>query len=103
MFALQQMRKEMVKRPLLATFEKWMQPLRAKGENAMVMGYTHTAYKVGLAKIIKDFSQTNQSVIVRGIEGSPRAPLSRDSTVMFYDGKEYHEEFSTRGILFCEC
>jgi hypothetical protein len=45
LYGLQKLRKEMVKRPFLATFEKLLQPIRVKSGNYIVTGFTHPHYK----------------------------------------------------------
>ena len=87
------MRKEMVKRPMLATFEKMVQPLRATEGNYLAMGYTHTAYKGHLSKLIVEFGATPKTLIIRGVEGTSRPSLARRSVCLWYDGDDVHEEF----------
>ena len=92
MHKLHSMRKEMVKRPMLATFEKLMQPIRSVNGNYQALGYTHTAYRELLANLLVSFAKSPKAMVVRGVEGTSRPSLARKSIVMYYDGKESHEE-----------
>ncbi len=93
MHGLQKMREEMVKRPMLATFEKLMQPIRSLNGNYQALGYTHSAYKELLAKLVTEFKKSPKALVIRGVEGTSRPSLSRKNAAMFYDGSGYHEEF----------
>ncbi len=93
LFQLHQMRKDMVKRPMLATFEKMLQPLRAANGNLLAMGYTHAAYKDHLSQLIPAYGQAPKALIVRGVEGTARPSLARRTTALWYDGDGIHEEF----------
>ncbi len=69
MEALKQVRKDMVKRPFLATFEKMMQPIRAQ-KNYLLTQYTHTHYKNEIAKLVTTFSDFDKALHVKGMEGT---------------------------------
>ena len=78
LYALKQVRKEMVKRPFLATFEKMLQPIVAD-KNYVVSQYTHKHYKLEVAKLIHEFCSFDKSIHIKGIEGTcmmnPKIPL----------------------------
>ena len=77
LYQLKKMRTEMVKRPLLATHEKLLQPIRCQNKNYLITGYTHTAYRETLSKLLQSQDQLHQSLIVRGSEGSAQLPIDR--------------------------
>jgi len=78
-YALSEMREEMVKRPFIATYEKVLQPIQATNGNHIVIGYTHKLYKMMVAKIIQAQAQCKRAVIIKGDEGSPQLPLFKPS------------------------
>jgi anthranilate phosphoribosyltransferase len=88
LYALQKMRKEMVKRPFLATFEKLLQPIRSEKENFIVTGYTHPHYKEELIKQIKEQGMTAQALVLKGMEGSTHLSMSKDTVKVHFDGNE---------------
>lgn len=88
--SLRTLRKEMVKRPFLATFEKMLSPLRAHS-NQMVIGYTHKAYRTLLANLLNDNSIVDKFVVVRGVEGASRPSSARASLYAEFRGGELIE------------
>lgn len=68
-FALQSLRKHMVKRPLLATIEK-LNPIFTAKTNRIVTGYTHPPYKEKSIRLCSHQNLYQHFAIVRGIEGS---------------------------------
>ncbi|MBX9850248.1 MAG: hypothetical protein K2X86_00645 [Cytophagaceae bacterium] len=88
LYEMKRMRKEMVKRPFLATFEKLLQPIRAKNGNHIVTGYTHPHYKEELVKQLKEQKQCAQAIILKGMEGSTHMSLSKSTTCVLYNGQE---------------
>jgi anthranilate phosphoribosyltransferase len=84
--ALKNMRKEMVKRPFLATFEKLLQPFQAKNGNYIVTGYTHPHYKDELVAQLKLQNQSVAALILKGAEGATQLSLSKDSAYVLYNG-----------------
>ncbi|MBO9703763.1 MAG: hypothetical protein J7604_26390 [Sporocytophaga sp.] len=91
LFLLKKMRKEMVKRPFLATFEKLLQPIQSTQGNYLVSGYTHPHYKEEVVKQLKEQGECKMALIFKGLEGSTQLTLSRGSTAIFYDGNEINE------------
>lgn len=91
LFLLKRMRKEMVKRPFLATFEKLLQPIQSTQGNYLVSGYTHPHYKEEVVKQLKEQGECKMALIFKGLEGSTQLTLSRGSTAIFYDGNEINE------------
>ncbi|HXA01574.1 MAG TPA: hypothetical protein VNW99_06275 [Cytophagaceae bacterium] len=86
LYAMKNMRKEMVKRPFLATFEKLLQPFQARSGNYIVTGYTHPHYKDELVAQLKYQNQNAASLILKGVEGATQLSLSKDSTYVLYNG-----------------
>ncbi|TDM00012.1 MAG: hypothetical protein C4K58_01840 [Flavobacteriaceae bacterium] len=80
-----QMRKEMVKRSFIATFEKLLQPIQGKEGNYVLTGYTHSHYKLELARILQ--GKVAGALIIKGDEGSPQLPLSKKSQYTFVNPK----------------
>jgi anthranilate phosphoribosyltransferase len=77
LYSLKTIRKEMVKRPFLATFEKMMQPVRAKNGNHLLTGFTHAHYKTEVAAQLKTQNTSYAALITKGLEGSSCPPLNR--------------------------
>ncbi len=69
LYGLKKVRKEMVKRPFLATFEKMLQPIVAE-QNYVVSQYTHKHYKLEVARLLHDFCSFDKAIHVKGIEGT---------------------------------
>ena len=83
--AMKNMRKEMVKRPFLATFEKLLQPFQAKNGNYIITGYTHPHYKDELVAQLKHQNQSIAALILKGAEGATQLSLSKDSSYVLYN------------------
>jgi len=76
LYKLNQLRVDMVKRPVLATIEKWLQPIKANS-TVCLTGFTHPPYKQKTIDII-DYANCYESlVLVRGVEGSTLLPPDR--------------------------
>ena len=76
LYKLNQLRVDMVKRPVLATIEKWLQPIKANS-TVCLTGFTHPPYKQKTIDII-DYANCYESLIlVRGVEGSTLLPPDR--------------------------
>jgi anthranilate phosphoribosyltransferase len=68
LFALQNLRTRMIKRPSLATLEKLVTPVQAQQKNHLVVGFVHKAYPPVLAWLVQQIGLSS-ALIVRGIEG----------------------------------
>ena len=75
--ALKTLRIAMVKRPLIATIEKWLQPVKSTGKTFLVTGYTHPPYKHMTQAVIGRSGIYDGVLIVRGAEGSTQLSLDR--------------------------
>jgi anthranilate phosphoribosyltransferase len=73
---LVELRTDLVKRPILATIEKFMQPIIADS-TYVVSGYTHPAYRQKTIKLLQQLPNCTDFLFVRGVEGSALAPIDR--------------------------
>lgn len=92
LFALKQMRKEMVKRPFLATFEKLLQPIRAQNGNAIVTGFTHAHYRTEVINQLTGQGSCSQALVMKGMEGSSHLSMSKPTVAVLYDGIQISDE-----------
>ena len=79
LYALKTIRKEMVKRPFLATFEKMMQPVQAIQGNHLLTGFTHAHYRTEVAEQLKAQQKIAAALVMKGLEGSSCPPLNRET------------------------
>lgn len=84
--ALFELRKNMLKRPLLATLEKCLLPFRAK-QTVFVTGYTHPPYKEMMANILDSVDCSGYTVF-RGVEGAAQLALDRKAPYILDNRKE---------------
>ncbi|MSR88771.1 MAG: hypothetical protein EXS67_03850 [Candidatus Margulisbacteria bacterium] len=89
LYDLQPLRTHMVKRPVLSTLEKLMQPIRSANGNYVVTGYTHPPYRDTMTHLLNDSAKTHQYMILRGQEGSIQLPLDRRAPIVCGDGEEF--------------
>lgn len=75
--ALKQLRTHMVKRPVLATIEKFLHPIHSKTRHILVTGYTHPAYKDMTTHLLMDAKKAHEFIFFRGTEGSSQLSLDR--------------------------
>lgn len=68
LFALQELRTRMIKRPSLATLEKMVMPIKAKGKTHLQIGFVHKAYPEVLAWMASH-AGFDSALIIRGLEG----------------------------------
>jgi anthranilate phosphoribosyltransferase len=86
--AMKNMRKEMVKRPFLATFEKLLQPFQSVEGNYIVTGYTHPHYKDELVAQLKRQNQCHAALVLKGAEGATQLSLGKDTVYVLYNGAD---------------
>jgi anthranilate phosphoribosyltransferase len=67
--SLNALRKEIVKRPMLATWEKMLMPLKGRKENYLATTYFHRGYEIDMLKIA-ELSQFNKVLLGNGVEGT---------------------------------
>ena len=75
--ALNTLRTEMVKRPVLATIEKFLHPIQSKHRHILVTGYTHPAYKDMTTQLLADANKAHEFIFFRGTEGSSQLSMDR--------------------------
>ncbi|WP_438971592.1 anthranilate phosphoribosyltransferase [Methylophaga sp.] len=76
LFALQDLRTQMIKRPSLATLEKMVMPLKAKNKTHLAIGFVHKEYPAILGWLAEAFGY-DSAFIARGLEGGI-VPTLRD-------------------------
>lgn len=89
--ALRECRKAMVKRPVLATVEKFLQPFLSSQQNFLVTGYTHPAYRDKTKDLLSKLDHCDDFMFIRGVEGSPCAPLDRRCPVITSKSSQTHD------------
>jgi len=107
LFALQELRTQMIKRPSLATLEKMIMPLKAKHRTHLAIGFVHKEYPAILAWLADAFGY-DSAFIARGLEGGI-VPTLRDVSnnhqllngemlACSLDPKQFGIEQDTRGV-----
>jgi len=91
LYQFKKMRKEMVKRPFLATFEKLLQPIHSPKGNYIVTGYTHPHYKQEVVNQLKNQGKCAKAIVIKGVEGSSHMALSKDTSCVVFNGTSIHE------------
>jgi anthranilate phosphoribosyltransferase len=76
-FALENLRTRMIKRPCIATLEKMVLPLKAK-HNHLHIGFVHKAYPAVLTWLAQQIGLTS-AFVIRGIEGGVLPTLRETS------------------------
>lgn len=74
---LNQLRTNMVKRPVLATIEKFLHPIHSTSRHILITGYTHPAYKDMTSKLLSSANKAHEFVFFRGTEGSSQLSMDR--------------------------
>lgn len=108
LFALQDLRSRMIKRPCLATLEKLVLPIRATGQNYLQIGFVHKAYPEVLANMASA-AGFDSALLVRGIEGGVIPTLREvahcfraldgEAQVCDIDPTQFGITQTTRGVL----
>jgi anthranilate phosphoribosyltransferase len=91
LYQFKKMRKEMVKRPFLATFEKLLQPIHSTKGNYIVTGYTHPHYKQEVVNQLKHQGKSAKAIVIKGVEGSSHMSLSKETSCVIFNGTSIHE------------
>ena len=89
-------RTDLVKRPILASIEKFMQPFVADS-TYIVTGFTHPAYRKKTIELLSCLPHCSDFLFVRGIEGSALAPIDRRCPTIYSTKKQTQiiEDFSS--------
>ena len=92
------MRKDMVKRPFLATFEKILSPITSEKGNFIVTSYTHAHYKHANVEILKNNPYCKKALNIKGLEGTIHPKHNISTVVMKLDTNtttEHNYSFDT--------
>ena len=81
---LVELRKRIVKRPVLTTVEVMAQPLRARAKTHLLTGYVHKAYPPVYAALARQADYHN-AIIVNGVEGGVIPSLSQPAKSFVYE------------------
>ncbi|MGV7222391.1 MAG: hypothetical protein ACQ9MH_12775 [Nitrospinales bacterium] len=100
--ALNDLRIEIVKRPMLATWEKMLMPLKAKKENYLVTTYFHRGYEIDMLKIA-ELSKFNKVLLGNGAEGTTLFGVVKPTKAFIESGNNEPEERTLElGSMFNE-
>ena len=87
--SLKECRTLMVKRPILATLEKILQPIRSTQTTLIITSYTHPPYKQKMTDLFNHTYSSKKTVtkelLVRGMEGSIQCDIDRRTPYVFMD------------------
>jgi len=108
LYALEDLRKRMIKRPSLAALEKLIMPIKAKGNTHLQIGFVHKAYPNVLAWLSQQVGFYS-ALVIRGLEGGV-LPTLREPANCFrawgdhvetcvMDPTDYGIDQTTRGVL----
>lgn len=86
---LRELRVEIVKRTMLSTFEKMLQPLKAK-ENYLATGYFHKGYEVPMLTAAK-LGGFDKVLIGNGVEGTTLYGVHKTARIFIQDRNESRE------------
>ncbi len=83
LYALTDLRKRIVKRPILTTIETLVGPVRGRERTHLMCGYVHKAYPPIYAHLAR-FSGFHTAAIVRGVEGGLTPSLKQPAALVHY-------------------
>ena len=83
---LREIREEIVKRPMLATLEKMLMPLRAKKKNYLATSYFHRGYEVSMLAVAR-LSLFDTTVIGNGMESCTLFGALKPSNIFISSGE----------------
>ena len=85
--SLRDLRREMVKRSVLSTFEKMLMPLKAaRGENILATTYFHRGYEEPMIKVAR-LSDFNAVLVGNGLESTTLFGVHKPTEVFIVSGK----------------
>ncbi|RAP33629.1 hypothetical protein DID75_01720 [Candidatus Marinamargulisbacteria bacterium SCGC AG-410-N11] len=82
---LNTLRTNMVKRPVLATIEKFLTPFYSSQKTCLITGFTHPPYRQKTIDILNNHPHATHNIIIRGSEGSAQLPIDRRCPVISQD------------------
>jgi len=88
--ALRSLRTEIVKRPMLATLEKILMPVKAR-KNILATTYFHRGYEIALTEIAK-LSQFDKAIIGNGMEGTTLFGVHKEAKIFIQEGSSDAEQ-----------
>jgi anthranilate phosphoribosyltransferase len=96
LYALEDLRTKMIKRPSLAALEKLIMPIKAKGRTHLQIGFVHKAYPNVLAWLAQQVG-FHSALVIRGLEGGVLPTLRKPANC--FRAWEDSVEQTTRGVL----
>ncbi|MFZ5862895.1 MAG: anthranilate phosphoribosyltransferase [Nitrospirota bacterium] len=90
--ALSELRRLIIKRPCISTWEKLCGPVRARGRNHLIVGYVHPGYERSITMAGRDVGYAS-TLVVRGIEGGVIPSLNAQTRVVSYQSGKPDEEW----------
>ncbi len=92
LYALTELRRLIIKRPCISTWEKLCGPVRARGSNHLIVGYVHPGYERPITMAGRDTGYAS-TLVVRGIEGGAIPSLNAQTRVVSYQSGKPDEEW----------
>ncbi len=83
--ALIPLRTLMVKRPVIATSERIIGPIRGQSKTHLITSYVHKAYP-RIYSMLADFSGFDTTLLIKGVEGGITPSLRDQSKMISYNG-----------------
>ncbi len=93
---LRPLRIEIVKRPMLATLEKILMPVKAR-QNLLATTYFHRGYEVALTEIVK-LSQFDKVIIGNGMEGTTLFGVHKETKLFIQDKSTEQKTWSLKTL-----
>lgn len=87
---LRSLRTEIIKRPMLATLEKILMPVKAR-KNILATTYFHRGYEVALTEIAK-LSQFDKVIVGNGMEGTTLFGIHKEAKVFIQEQTKATEQ-----------
>lgn len=92
LYALTELRRLIIKRPCISTWEKLCGPVRARGRNHLIVGYVHPGYERPITMAGRDVGYAS-TLVIRGIEGGVIPSLNAQTRVVSYQSGKPDEEW----------
>ncbi len=83
LYALLDLRRRIIKRPIITTIETLVGPVRGQEKTHMMAGYVHKAYPPIYAHLAR-VAGFDSAAIVRGVEGGMTASLKQEARFFYY-------------------
>ncbi len=92
LYALTELRRLIIKRPCISTWEKLCGPVRARGRNHLIVGFVHPGYEHPITLAGRDTGYAS-TLVVRGMEGGVIPSLNAQTRVVSYQSGKPDEEW----------